>query len=183
MLGAVAVYGIAALIWWPARDVGGFTLGRAGPADALLALGTGVVSSGVLAAWLLFAKPDLSDLVSRIPRLGWPALILAGLLFALVNSVVEEVLFRGLLWAGLVESLRSSPTIVIAQAACFGAAHFRGFPRGGSGVALAFTYGLLLGIVRRRTGGILWPILGHVLPDLTIFILVALEAGAGAGLR
>src|SRR5512145_1334847 len=96
MVGAVALYGMAALTWRPARAAGGFTLGRARPADALLALGTGAVSSGILAVWLLLAKPDLSDLVSRIPRLGWPALILAGLLFALVNSVVEEVLFRGL---------------------------------------------------------------------------------------
>jgi uncharacterized protein len=181
MVGAVAIYGIAALTWQPARAVGGFAPGRAALADALLALGAGAASSVVLAVWLAFAKPDLSDLVSRIPRMSGLTLLLAGISFALVNSVVEEVLFRGLLWAGLVASLRTGVAVVIAQAAFFGAAHYRGFPRGASGVALAMAYGLVLGIIRRRTAGILWPILSHVLPDLTIFILVAHEAGAGAG--
>src|SRR5574341_102787 len=136
MVGAVAVYGLAALTWPPARAAG-VTPGRAKVADVVAALGTGAAAGAVLAVWLLLARPDVSDLVSRIPRVGWPALILIALLFALVNSVVEEVLFRGLLWAALAESLRSGASIVIAQAACFGAAHYHGFPRGGSGVALA----------------------------------------------
>lgn len=177
MAGAVFVYGAAAVAWRPARAAGGFTLGRVRGSDAVVAMATGALSSAVLVVWLRVAKPDLSDLVARIPRLGWPGLIAAGVLFALVNSVVEEALFRGVLWSGLSQTTLSTAHVVIAQAACFGAAHFRGFPRGGFGVLLAFVYGLLLGVVRHRTGGILWPVMGHLLPDLTIFLLVAWMAG------
>jgi membrane protease YdiL (CAAX protease family) len=63
---------------------------------------------------------------------------------------------------------------VALQAACFGAAHFvEGFPSGWLGFAMASVYGAMMGMVCRRSGGLLAPWIAHVGADLTIFALLA----------
>jgi membrane protease YdiL (CAAX protease family) len=62
---------------------------------------------------------------------------------------------------------------LVLQALAFAALHFRaGFPRGAVGVALTFVYGLLLGYLRRRAGGLMAPFITHVLTDLVIVTIV-----------
>jgi membrane protease YdiL (CAAX protease family) len=57
---------------------------------------------------------------------------------------------------------------LVLQAVAFGALHVTGFPRGWVGVALATIYGLMMGAVRRRSGGMLAPWIAHVLTDVVI---------------
>jgi membrane protease YdiL (CAAX protease family) len=62
---------------------------------------------------------------------------------------------------------------LVLQAVAFAALHFRaGFPRGMAGVGLTFAYGLVLGELRRRAGGLAAPFITHVLTDLVIVTIV-----------
>ena len=66
--------------------------------------------------------------------------------------------------------------IVGIQALSFGVAHIQGFPRGALGVALAAVYGLLLGVLRLRAGGLLAPVLAHIGADAVIYALILATA-------
>ena len=61
---------------------------------------------------------------------------------------------------------------IAIQALSFGIAHYGGFPRGALGVAMATSYGLMMGIIRHQSGGLLAPFLSHICADLVIFALV-----------
>ena len=52
---------------------------------------------------------------------------------------------------------------VVVQAVLCGAAHWAGFPSGGVGMLMAAAWGLVLGILRLRTRGIIVPYLVHVI--------------------
>ena len=54
----------------------------------------------------------------------------------------------------------------------FGLQHAWGFPRGPVGVVLAGGWAVMLGLLRRHSGGLLSPILAHVVADATIAVLV-----------
>lgn len=63
------------------------------------------------------------------------------------------------------------------QAVAFATLHFlTGIPRGAGGIALAFVYGLLLGILRRRSGGMVVPVVAHTVTDLAIVWIVPVVA-------
>jgi hypothetical protein len=49
-----------------------------------------------------------------------------------------------------------------------------GFPNGWTGFAMVVVYGVLLGSICRRSGGLLAPWVAHVAADLTIFTLLTL---------
>jgi membrane protease YdiL (CAAX protease family) len=95
----------------------------------------------------------------------------------MVNALVEESLFRGVLFTTLKESSNSVRIALIGQALAFGAAHYYGFPRGWTGVALASVYGLMTGALRIRSGGLLAPWVTHVVTDVTIIgiLIVSLD--------
>jgi membrane protease YdiL (CAAX protease family) len=65
---------------------------------------------------------------------------------------------------------------LLLQALAFGAIHIRGFPRGWIGVGLACIYGLLMGVIRRRAGGMFAPWIAHVFTDVVIAGIVLLLA-------
>ena len=70
-------------------------------------------------------------------------------------------------------SIFSTPWLaIVLQAALFGHAHFQGIPSGWGGVALAGSYGLVLGIIRERSGGLGAPIVAHIFADLAIFTML-----------
>lgn len=127
-----------------------------------------------LPTWLLLVRPDLSDITARLPDVGWPATIALGVVFATTNAIAEELAWRHVLWEGL----RGAPAaaLVAIQALSFGLAHIQGFPRGALGVALAAVYGLLLGILRLRSGGLLAPVLAHIGADAVIYALILATA-------
>lgn len=130
-----------------------------------------VASSAVLVGYNQLFAPDLADLARQLATLHLP--FVAGLLvFALVNALLEEVIFRGILHDAFLAQTGPLPALLI-QAVVFGLGHARGYPPGPAGAVLAGIYGILLGILRQRTGGLAAPTFCHIFADATIFAIVA----------
>jgi uncharacterized protein len=96
----------------------------------------------------------------------------AGLLFSCLNAAVEEAFYRGVIMHALLGTVGTMAALAL-QAASFGLLHTEGFPSGPAGVILTAGYGLVLGVIRLKAGGLLGPWLAHVLADLTIVAVVA----------
>lgn len=175
LLLAFAGYGVlVARVSW-LRDAGRWlAIGRR---DApILALGAAfaALSGAVLLVWHALAQPNLDDLVATFVPDGPLWLLAAGAVaFALVNALLEEAAYRGVLQHGLESAVGAGRTALVLQATAFAALHFRaGFPRGVTGVALTFVYGLVLGAIRRHAGGLAVPVATHLLTDLVIVAIV-----------
>jgi membrane protease YdiL (CAAX protease family) len=196
-LGLTATVAAAALLpehlrWWPLPGLVGVVVylvslvatrrdsgrrhsvlrfGRFTAAELWLVVGLVIASAVIL---LLFAR-------SAPPRIGTGASFLVGLTpwslaavgvgFAIVNAFVEEVLFRGAVQHHLSRVLGSWPAVLV-QALAFGVLHLNGYPYGVAGVALASLYGLSLGALRLRSGGLMAPLIAHVCADAVIFVLI-----------
>ena len=90
-----------------------------------------------------------------------------------MNAAVEEAAYRGVVLHALGKARITAPAAVVLQAAAFATLHFQaGFPRGVAGVGLTFVYGLVLGELCRRAGGLMAPFITHVLTDLVIVTIV-----------
>jgi membrane protease YdiL (CAAX protease family) len=100
---------------------------------------------------------------------------LTAVVFALVNSAVEEAIFRGILLQALDSAVGAGIISLVIQAGLFGWLHYSevGFPKGFLGVAMASVYGLFLGYLRYRSRGMLAPWLAHVGTDMAVFAMVA----------
>jgi membrane protease YdiL (CAAX protease family) len=147
------------------------TLGMVGVAwAATIAL----VSGAALVTWYTLAHPDLADLTRNIRGVPLVALLGGGAVWATLNAFGEESIFRGALTEVAEAAFGPQPALAI-QAVAFGAAHWHGVPRGVAGVLLATIYGLMLGLLRRRTRGLLAPIIAHVFADLVVlsFLIAA----------
>jgi uncharacterized protein len=131
------------------------------------------ISSISLLIWHLIVRPDVSSTVQLLPTSNAVAVIGAVVGAAIINAIVEEFIFDGVCYWGF-ETVIAVPVIVILlQAFSYGMARYVGIPRGWPGVAMAIAYGgLMLGYLRYRTGGVLYPIVAHVFADVTIGLLV-----------
>ena len=73
----------------------------------------------------------------------------------------------------LERALGPGAAALILQAAAFAALHYQaGFPRGVAGIGLTFIYGLVLGVFRRHSRGLMAPVVIHVLTDLAIVAII-----------
>jgi membrane protease YdiL (CAAX protease family) len=148
---------------------------RVGRLGGAVLAATGAISAVSAAALLLYDavfRPDLEPLSRQLP-LGLPLPVpVTGLLFAVVNALLEEVIFRGVLQDALAARVGTAGAVVL-QAVAFGVGHAHGYPPGTVGIGLAMVYGILLGALRHRAGGLLAPWLAHVCADATIFGIVA----------
>jgi membrane protease YdiL (CAAX protease family) len=104
-------------------------------------------------------------------------LLLAGVGFSVGNALLEEIIFRGVLYEALAADYGVAATVCI-QGIAFGVVHAHGFPRGVIGVAMASAYGVVLGILRQRSGGLLAPFVAHVFADATIFAILLVHIHA-----
>lgn len=149
-----------------------FARGRLGRFEMAAIGALAVTAAALLILWFELATPDLSGLRAQIP--GWPAaLLVAGALtFAVVNALLEEIVWRGIMQTWLATIVAPLAANVI-QAILFGLSHFYGVPSGWTGVALATGYALLLGGLRWKSGGLLAPIVAHIAADLVIFAILA----------
>lgn len=132
------------------------------------------VSGVALLGWYAIARPDLADLVRTfIPDWELWRLVPAAIVFSIVNAALEEAAYRGVVLDALDRALGAGGAALVLQAIAFAALHFNaGFPRGLVGVGLTFIYGLVLGALRRRAGGLMAPFITHVLTDLVIVTIV-----------
>jgi uncharacterized protein len=148
------------------------TWARWGSFDAtvrFLSVAAWLVAAAALLSWYLFLHPNIADIVKAfVPALPLGLLIAGGLIFSMVNAAVEEGAYRGVMLHALDMSLGPGFAALLLQALAFGAIHIRGFPRGWFGVGLACIYGLLMGVIRRRAGGMFAPWIAHVFTDVVI---------------
>lgn len=170
-LGAVVVTGVAtcsqSTLW--------LRLGRPDPtAWVLTGLTAAAAPLALTARFMASRDPSASveaaaDLLRTIP--GWSVPI-AGLLFAAVNALTEEAVYRGLVQTTLATVVGPAAAVAL-QGVVFGLAHLHGFPSGVVGVGLATVYGVALGVIRWRSDGLLAPCLAHFIADLAVVVLVA----------
>jgi membrane protease YdiL (CAAX protease family) len=167
----LAVYGLTVAALSPLRrSLGWLRRGRIGPDIFMLVLATAVVSGIALVIWYMAASPDNRQILRNMPRMPLWAFPFAALVFALGNAALEEAIFRGIIMDALDSAFGPESAAMMLQAATFAAMHFvAGFPRGWWGLAMVFVYGLMLGMLRRRSRGMLAPWLAHVASDCTIF--------------
>jgi membrane protease YdiL (CAAX protease family) len=139
----------------------------------LRVVASAVVAAVALGAWYALFRPNLTDLVAAyVPVAPVEVLILGGLLFSMLNAMIEEGAYRGVIQHGLEATIGLGIAALVLQAAAFGALHLNGFPRGWVGVGLAAIYGLMMGTVRRRSDGMLAPWIAHVLTDAVIAAII-----------
>lgn len=152
-------------------------MGAFGRDVQILCFGTGVISGLGLLGWFLWVRPDINDLIRQfIPDYPLWTLAVGGILFAMLNAAVEEVAYRGIVLGALIGSRVSRWLALLLQAFAFGMIHINGFPRGWMGVGLAIVFGLVMGVIRLRSGGLFAPWAGHALADLVIVAIVFVVA-------
>ena len=135
----------------------------------LLSVGAWLVAAVALLIWYLLLHPNITNIVKAyVPALPLGLLMAGGLIFAMLNAAVEEAAYRGVFLHALDRSLGPGFAALLLQAAAFGAIHIRGFPRGWLGVGLALIFGLFMGFIRRRAGGMFAPWIAHVFTDVVI---------------
>jgi membrane protease YdiL (CAAX protease family) len=131
-----------------------------------------LASAIALVAWRYGAHADLARYRRFVPS-GLPSwMLFAGVVpYAMFNAFFEELLCRGVIWQACEEAYGVLGALVLTSL-LFGLWHYRGFPSGMLGVALATGYGLMMGFVRIRTKGLWGPWAAHVLADVVIYVLV-----------
>jgi membrane protease YdiL (CAAX protease family) len=169
------VYLLSATLAGETRGSQPVRLGRLAAADIWMVAGVVLTTASVLLVFFQVAPPRLGTGASLLTTLRPWSLVIAGIAFALLNALVEEVLFRGAVLHHLGDTL-GWWTAAVVQALAFGMLHLNGYPYGPLGVALAAVYGLILGVMRLRSGGLLAPWIAHVLTDIVIFVLIVKTA-------
>ncbi len=177
LLAPLLVYLLLACILGPLRrTVAWLRLGRF---DSRVIVATAtiiLVSTSALVAYEELFHPDLSSVAEQLPVRGPLPVYWACALFAIVNALLEEAIFRGIFLDALASQL-GSWWAVFLQAVLFGIGHAHGYPPGIMGIVMASLYGLLLGLLRLRAQGLIAPFLAHICADATIFCIVATHAG------
>jgi membrane protease YdiL (CAAX protease family) len=154
------------------RSARWFYIGRLDKYTWLGGLAVALLSALALYLWAAVTKPNLTDLMTLIPRQSLGTLILVGIGFAIANSFVEESIYRGILWTAFGKAFGSLVIAAILQSVIFGIAHLHGFPRGAIGVGMALIYGLLLGWIRQRSNGLLAPMIVHIVADIVLYLIL-----------
>ena len=169
---AVGLLGYAGVVRGVPWLRGTATWARWGSFDAtvrFLCVAAWLLAAAALLSWYLLLHPNIADIVKAfVPALPLGLLIAGGLIFSMVNAAVEEGAYRGVILHALDTSLGPGFAALLLQALAFGAIHISGFPRGWLGVGLACIYGLLMGVIRRRAGGMFAPWIAHVFTDVVI---------------
>jgi membrane protease YdiL (CAAX protease family) len=157
-----------------------FALGRVNGPAAGATIGIIQVSSSALVLYQAAAQPDVTPLVSRLPLAGLGNTLLAGACFAVLNALLEELIFRGILYDA-VAAQWGWGAAVGATAVAFGVGHVNGYPPGWLGSVLAGIYGVMLGLLRWYTRGLVLPVVAHVFADATIYIILVSAGAVGGG--
>ena len=138
-----------------------------------------LLSAVAMIVWFRSVRPDINDLIETfVPEWRWALLISGGLLISMWNAAVEEMAYRGVLMDALDRSVGAGILSLLAQAAAFGVFHINGFPRGWIGVGLASIFGVMMGLIRRLSGGLLTAWAAHVCTDVVIISMVLFFARA-----
>ena len=175
ILAPLAVYGGVVMLSPSLRhSVRWLRAGRSGRDVRMLILATVLVSGVALVAWTALTKPDLEHHLALVPALPLWVYPLVAVAFAVVNAAMEEAIFRGVMMEALDSALGDGCWSTGTQAVSFAALHYlTGFPSGVLGFFMVLVYGVMLGVIRRRSGGLLAPWVAHVATDMAIFSILA----------
>lgn len=154
--------------------VAGLSWMGVGPGDTWLSLGLslGLIVTAVTAVvvWLQAAKAGSID-ARRLPLA-----ILIALPFAVVNSAVEEAIFR-LTLCNALGSVARMMTVAVLSGVLFGIPHYFGNPGKVPGMLLAGFLGWLMCLSVVQTAGIAWAWAIHFVQDVVILaVLFAVAA-------
>jgi membrane protease YdiL (CAAX protease family) len=150
--------------WW--------TKDKIDTTSVLLIIGLSLVSGLLLFIWGKYIAKDLSKFTGILPDVTLVWIIINGIGFALLNSIAEEYLSRGMLCNGLEKIFSNKWLIITIQAIVFSIFHYHGFPGGLIGMTMVFVWSVVLGILRYRTKGLAGVLIGHFIADLTIFFIL-----------
>lgn len=147
-------------------------LGRVTAKTLAVTIGLMVLASLGLVGFRKFMRPAivLDPTGPLVAAIG--SRFVAGMVFAIGNAILEEMVFRGILFDAL-ESQWGARVTLAATALLFGLGHMRGYPPGIAGGFLATVFGLATGGLRLWSGGLVLPILAHIGADLTIFYILS----------
>jgi hypothetical protein len=178
-----AIWIVVGLMWLLSRrfeilapERGWLEPGRASSGSVLLTVVIIALAGVGLTVWATttneFGASTL-ETVATMRELNPPTIGLLVAVFVVMNAITEEVAYRNIVFEAVGSVFRPSATIVL-QAAAFGSLHVAGFPAGAVGVLLATGYGLLLGVLRHRSGGLRFPVIAHMGADVAIAVLALL---------
>lgn len=175
ILSPLTVYAAVVLLSPPLRRSVGWLHGGAIDVGVLgLMLATIVVSAASLVGWVAWTKPDIAHHLALIPELPAWAYPFAGIGFAIFNAAMEEAVFRGVIMEALDSAFGAGYRSVFLQAVPFAALHYlAGFPSGWLGFVMVLLYGVMLGVIRRLSRGMLGPLITHAGADMSIFAILA----------
>jgi membrane protease YdiL (CAAX protease family) len=171
LLPLVAYAGIVLVVPPLRRTAPPISAGRLGGAPLAYAAVLSVATTAVLVGFHVWARPDVTELATRLPLTAFGNVVLAGVCFSVLNAALEEVIFRCVLWEAVAETWSGGVALVVT-AILFGFGHLGGYPPGPLGAALAGVYGLTLGTLRWWSGGLGLAFGCHVCADATIFGLL-----------
>ncbi|MDY7034016.1 MAG: CPBP family intramembrane glutamic endopeptidase [Thermodesulfobacteriota bacterium] len=171
----LALYGIVVRIIPQLRHyVGWMHMGSINSKVIKLVIATVCASVLALIGWVILVNPDMEHHLAFISELPYWAYPFVGVGFAIFNASMEEIIFRGIFMEALDSALGSDYRSVCVQAIPFAALHYlAGFPNGALGFIMVLIYGILLGAIRRKSRGMLAPLVAHVMADITIFAILA----------
>lgn len=150
-------------------------LGRLNRSELVAATAIAAVATTALLIFHAMAPPGLAFgkfLLTQVP--GW-TIGVGGLAFVTVNAAVEEILFRGVILSHLRPLTGLWPALGL-QAIGFGLLNLHGYPYGVVGVLLTTAFGLLLGLLRLKAGGLLACWIAHTVADAVIFVFILHDA-------
>lgn len=154
-------FGLVALVPPLRVTFTGWSFGRVNSTAVLATLAIATLSSVTLLLFQRWSQPDLRAYAAALPKLPGGEIIVAGIIFAVLNAFLEELIFRGVLFTAIESQVNAQMTVIIT-AALFGYGHMHGYPPGPIGAVLAGIYGLMLGWLRVFTGGLGLPVLAHI---------------------
>jgi uncharacterized protein len=173
-LGVLLLYAYIVMLTPSLRgSLGWFRLGKFDKTIWTLILITIIVPVIALITWVHFLSPDLSHYVGMVPHDPLWMLLLYAIANATFNAVLEEITWRGVMLEALDSAFGPGWCVLVIQSLSFAAAHYRnGFPNGIIGAAMVVVFGLMVGLIRRKSKGIVAGWLAHAAVDATIFCLI-----------
>jgi len=171
--GIVLYFYVALLVGALRRSMTWVRAGKIDGRSALLAGVVVVVAALALIGWVKLLHPNMAAYANVRPNGTRVELAEYMGLFAVANALLEEILYRGVMMTALDAAFGAGWFALVVQAVSFGMAHYHGgFPCGWVGVGMTFFYGLAMGVLRRRSNGLLLPWITHTAADLTVICLV-----------
>jgi membrane protease YdiL (CAAX protease family) len=145
-------------------------LGRMRSRMLLDTLGLSIATAALLALAYVTFRLDFSVFRRAVPH--WPLrwLVLSGIVVAAINAFLEELVFRGIVFESVLPALGVRGAVLFSSLA-FAVAHVYFVPNTLAGMLLAFCFGLTVGRLRVRSGGLALPTVLHFAADLTLVVI------------